>query len=114
MDRELKRGTLELVLLQLLSESDRYGYEITSELANRSSQTFELKEGTLYPVLYRLESSGFVEPYWAVQDRGVPRKYYRITTAGRSELERQRGEWESFVAVIDSLLGNGASVENDR
>lgn len=108
MDRELKRGTLDLVLLQLLSESDRYGYEITSELAGRSAQAFEIKEGTLYPVLYRLESAGFIEPYWQMQERGVPRKYYRITEPGQVELERQRSEWVKFVAVIDSLLGTGA------
>lgn len=108
MNRELKRGTLELVLLQLLSDSDRYGYEITLEVANRSGGVFELKEGTLYPVLYRLEGAGFVEAYWEMQDRGVPRKYYRVTEAGRAELEKQRDEWTRFVDTIGSLLSNGA------
>jgi PadR family transcriptional regulator, regulatory protein PadR len=105
MDRELKRGTLELVLLHLLAEKERYGYELTSELAGRSGGEYELKEGTLYPVLYRLEKAGQVEPYWATQERGVPRKYYRITVAGLAELDRQRGEWERFVGNMDALLG---------
>jgi PadR family transcriptional regulator, regulatory protein PadR len=105
MDRELKRGTLELVLLHLLAEKDRYGYELTAELAARSGGAFELKEGTLYPVLYRLEKAELVEPYWETQERGVPRKYYRITLSGLGELERQWREWESFVAVMSALLG---------
>jgi PadR family transcriptional regulator, regulatory protein PadR len=105
MDRELKRGTLELVLLHLLAEKDRYGYELTAELAARSGGAYELKEGTLYPVLYRLEKGGLVEPYWETQERGVPRKYYRITPAGRRDLERQWEDWESYVAVMTALLG---------
>lgn len=105
MDRELKRGTIEMVLLRLLAEQDRYGYEIAAELAARSEGAFELKEGTLYPVLYRLEQAGSIEPYWETQDRGVPRKYYRITEMGRKNLENQIAGWESFVGVVGSLLG---------
>jgi PadR family transcriptional regulator, regulatory protein PadR len=105
MDRELRRGTLELVLLHLLAEKDRYGYELTAELGARSGGLYELKEGTLYPVLYRLEKAELVEPYWETQERGVPRKYYRITPAGGRELARQAGEWEAFVAVMTALLG---------
>lgn len=105
MDREMKRGTIEMVLLQLLAEQDRYGYEITAELAARSEGAFELKEGTLYPVLYRLEQAGSVEPYWETRDRGVPRKYYRITEVGRQTLASQITGWESFVGVVGALLG---------
>jgi len=105
MDRELKRGTIEMVLLRLLAEEDRYGYELTAELAARSGGAFELKEGTLYPVLYRLEQAGSVEPYWETQDRGVPRKYYRITKSGRETLDSQIAGWEAFVGVVGALLG---------
>ena len=105
MERELKRGTLELVLLALLAEGDRYGYEIVAELAERSGGRFEMKEGTLYPVLYRLEEAGLVEPYWQTQERGVPRKYYRITAGGRSALRAQRSEWRSFVAAVERVIG---------
>jgi PadR family transcriptional regulator PadR len=104
MERELKRGTLEVVLLRLLEDHDRYGYEMTAELATRSGGSFELKEGTLYPVLYRLENAGFIEPYWQTQERGVPRKYYRITSGGRSELAKQMEEWQSFVVTMEALL----------
>lgn len=107
MSRELKRGTLELLLLALLDERERYGYEIVSELEERSGGAFEMKEGTLYPVLYRLEEAGHVEPYWETQARGVPRKYYRITDAGRAERARKEHEWWSFVSVIETMLSKG-------
>lgn len=105
MDRELKRGTLEMVLLRLLAERDRYGYEIVSAIEERSGGRFELKDGTLYPVLYRLEGAGHVEPYWQTQERGVPRKYYRITAQGRGELARLVEEWQGFVSAVSHLIG---------
>ena len=105
MERELKRGTLELVLLALLKDGDRYGYEIVTELAERTNGRFEMKEGTLYPVLYRLEEAALVEPYWQTQERGVPRKYYRMTAAGRAALRSQREEWRAFVSVVEHVLG---------
>jgi PadR family transcriptional regulator, regulatory protein PadR len=114
MDRELKRGTLEMVLLRLLAERDRYGYELTAEMAERSEGTFELKEGTLYPVLYRLENAGLVEPYWETQSRGVPRKYYRITKEGREELNRQLREWQAFLNTMQALLAPEAEDEHHR
>jgi len=107
VDRELRRGTLDMVILALLRDGDRYGYEIVTELAVRTDGRFELREGTLYPVLYRLEEAGQVASYWQTQERGVPRKYYRITAAGRVALEEQRHEWRSFVSVIDHVLGGG-------
>jgi PadR family transcriptional regulator, regulatory protein PadR len=107
MDRELKRGTLEMVLLQLLSERDMYGYEITAALSERSRGAFDVKDGTLYPVLYRLEKADFVQPYWETPDRGVPRKYYRVTAPGRQELARLRQEWDSFASAITRLIQPG-------
>ncbi len=104
MNPELKRGTLELVLLRVLVEKERYGYEMTSELAERSDGAYEMKEGSLYPVLYRLEEAGRIEPRWHTQERGVPRKYYRITAAGEEELDRLTAEWERFVTVMEALL----------
>lgn len=109
MSRELKRGTLEMLLLTLLAERERYGYEIVTELEARSDGAFEMKEGTLYPVLYRLEEAGLVEPYWKTQERGVPRKYYCITAAGRRELSRQVTEWREFVRAIETMLSVGGA-----
>ena len=71
--RELKRGTLEMILLRLLAEGEMYGYQLVSKLEQRSDGQFRIKEGTLYPVLYRLEDAGLVETRWETLERGVPR-----------------------------------------
>lgn len=102
--RQLKRGTLEMILLQLLSERPKYGYELVSQLTERSAGEFELKEGTLYPVLYRLEDQALIEPEWSQPERGVPRKYYRLTPAGSSRLEELRDQWRDFSRSVDRLL----------
>ena len=104
MSRELKRGTIELVLLTLLSDRERYGYEIVSAIEEWSGGRLEVRDGTLYPVLYRLEEAAFIEPRWETPERGVPRKYYGITDAGKEELERLATEWRAFAAGLDAIL----------
>ncbi len=105
IDRELKRGTLEMILLKLLSERAMYGYELVSTLEERGGEQFQLKEGTLYPVLYRLENDGFIEPRWETLERGVPRKYYQLTKSGAKELEQLVRDWRDFANVVERLLG---------
>lgn len=102
--RELKRGTLELIVLHLLAPGEAYGYEIVSTLTARSDGALTVTDGTLYPVLYRLERAGFVEVRWDTPDRGVPRKYYRLTPAGRAELARLEHEWTTFATAMMKLL----------
>src|ERR671912_1392063 len=97
IDRELKRGSLELIVLHLLSPAEAYGYEIVSKLTSQSNGALEVTDGTLYPVLYRLERAGFVSVRWETPERGVPRKYYRLTEIGRAELARLKHEWTTFV-----------------
>jgi len=104
LDKELKRGTLEMVLLKLLTGRAMYGYEIVAALEKLAEQQFQLKEGTLYPVLYRLENDGFVEARWETQERGVPRKYYHITALGKTELERLLAEWRAFSQTLNRIL----------
>jgi PadR family transcriptional regulator PadR len=104
LQREMKRGTLELVLLALLEERDRYGYELVSDLEGRGGEVFQVKEGTLYPVLYRLEDNGWIESYRDIPQRGVPRKYYRLTDQGRDRLKELRGEWSRFRDAVERLL----------
>lgn len=106
-DRELKRGTLEMILLKFLSERAMYGYELISALETRGGQQFQIKEGTLYPVLYRLEKAGFIDPRWETLERGVPRKYYRLTEAGVEQLERLVRDWLDFTATVNQLLEMG-------
>lgn len=110
-ERELKRGTLEMLLLQLLAEEPTYGYELVSRLNARSGGAFETREGTLYPVLYRLEEAGWVVPEWSQPDRGVPRKTYRLTREGRRHLAELTEAWRTFAAAIESVLSGGAEEE---
>ena len=109
MSRELKRGTIELVLLTLLGERERYGYEIVAAIEEGSGGRLEVRDGTLYPVLYRLEEAGFVAPRWETPERGVPRKYYRITDEGKEEARRLRDEWREFAAALDAILDREGS-----
>jgi PadR family transcriptional regulator PadR len=102
--RELKRGTLEMILLKLLSPQPMYGYELIAALEKQGGESFSLKEGTLYPVLYRLEDAGLVETQWKTLDRGVPRKYYNLTKAGIKELQRLISEWQTFVDSVNRLI----------
>lgn len=102
--RELRRGSLELIMLHLLSSGEAYGYEIVTKLTERTSGALEVTDGTLYPVLYRLENAGFVTTRWETPQRGVPRKYYRLTDVGRAELERMTREWTAFADAMTRLI----------
>jgi PadR family transcriptional regulator PadR len=102
--RELRRGSLELIVLHLLSLGEAYGYEIVTSLAERTSGALEITDGTLYPVLYRLERAGFVAVRWETPQRGVPRKYYRLTKAGQAELAELTHEWTAFASAMARLL----------
>lgn len=104
IDRELKRGSLELIVLHLLSPAEAYGYEIVSKLTAQTNGALEVTDGTLYPVLYRLERAKYVAVRWETPERGVPRKYYRLTDEGREELERLREEWTTFAKAMTRLL----------
>ena len=104
IDRELRRGSLELVVLHLLAPGEAYGYEIVSKLTAETDGALEVTDGTLYPVLYRLERAGLVAVRWETPERGVPRKYYRLTEAGREELVRLTHEWSTFATAMTRLL----------
>jgi PadR family transcriptional regulator PadR len=104
IERELKRGSLELIVLHLLASGEAYGYEIVSKLTAETNGALEVTDGTLYPVLYRLERAGFVTVRWETPERGVPRKYYRLTDTGRDELERLTHEWTTFAKAMTKLL----------
>ena len=104
IDRELRRGSLELAILHLLSSGEAYGYEIVSKLTADTNGALEVTDGTLYPVLYRLERAGFVDVRWETPQRGVPRKYYRLTDAGRAELATLTHEWTTFSKAMSRLL----------
>jgi PadR family transcriptional regulator PadR len=104
IERELKRGSLELIVLHLLDSGEAYGYEIVTKVTTRSNGALGVTDGTLYPVLYRLERAGFVAVRWDTPERGVPRKYYRLTDSGRDELARLTQEWQAFAGAMAALL----------
>ncbi|MDA8019310.1 MAG: PadR family transcriptional regulator [Thermoanaerobaculia bacterium] len=110
-ERELKRGILELVLLRLLSARPKYGYELVQELRTSAGEVLEVKEGTLYPVLYRLEEQSLISPQWQTGKRGVPRKYYELTAEGESRLAELRGIWIRFASCVTDLV---ADAEDDH
>ncbi len=117
-DRELKKGTLEMLLLRILSEGKAYGYDLVSQLTDRSGGTFGIKEGTLYPVLYRLQDRGLIEAEWSQPEeraqRGVPRKYYRLTESGATRLTELEESWRQFVAAVESVLESAATESGTR
>ena len=107
--RELSRGTIELAVLALIKDQRRYGYDLLSSLAAATGGFVGVKEGTLYPVLHRLEDAGYIEATWEAEGRGKPRKYYAITAAGRRRLGLLRTEWERLAAGMEQLLNGGRS-----
>ncbi|WP_108669271.1 PadR family transcriptional regulator [Peribacillus acanthi] len=94
------KGFSELILLALLKERDRYGYEITSEMEEKSDGIFKMKEGSLYPALKKLEEKGFIKSYWKDSFDGPRRKYYYITKIGMTELHNQKSQFESLYQII--------------
>ncbi len=98
---QLKKGVLELCVLALLSRGDAYGYEIASRLA----QGIEMGEGTVYPLMRRMQADRLVDTYLVESPAGPSRKYYRLTDAGRERFETQKTEWTAFSAAVDAILG---------
>ena len=107
LDKNLIGGSTRLLLLALLDEVDRYGYDIIRTLAERSQNVFAFKEGTLYPVLHKLEAEGCIRAYEKVVD-GRRRRYYSITRKGKEQLARERTQWETFSAAVTQILGGPA------
>lgn len=99
------KGSTSLILLQLLVEKDMYGYEIVKEMESRSDYVLQIKEGTLYPALHKLEKQQYIESYWQEPDKGPARKYYQITESGKEILHEKTSEWKNFVRVIDKVMG---------
>lgn len=102
--RELSRGTAELAVLSLVEKRKRYGYELLKELEGAGRQVLEIKEGTLYPLLHRLEDAGYIVGEWHAEDRERPRKYYRITPKGRSRARLLRAEWNRLTEAVQEFL----------
>ena len=104
MEKNGLAGSTSLLVLSLLRDGDKYGYEMISQLALRSEGVFELKEGTLYPVLHQLEREGSLESYSAQAASGRTRKYYRLTPKGLKVLEAQEQEFQRVAGAVEQVL----------
>ena len=100
MGTQLKKGTLELCVLSLLSKADMYGFELVGAI----SSEIQISEGTIYPLLKRIKDDGYVTTYLQESQEGPPRKYYSITQRGRITLETMEAEWRSLAAGVNNIL----------
>jgi PadR family transcriptional regulator len=105
MDRELKKGSAELLVLSLVETRARHGYEIGKLIAARSRGALRYNVASLYPLLYRLEKRGWIKGQWVEKTGQRRRRYYRLTPAGRRVLAAQRSGWKNFVAAINRITG---------
>ena len=104
-DRELKKGSAELLVLSLVETRARHGYEIGKLIETRSGGTLTYNVASLYPLLYRLEKRGWIKGQWIEKAGQRRRRYYRLTPAGRRVLDAQRSGWKAFVAAINRITG---------
>lgn len=110
--KEFRRGTLDMLLLKLLAEEERYGYELAAVLEERAGEALEISRGTIYPVLYRLEEDGLLESRWQPpEERGAPKKFYSVTEDGRSRLTEMTERWRTFSAAVANVLSSEGGTE---
>jgi transcriptional regulator len=105
LERELKKGSAELLILALLEARPRHGYELNKLIAARSEGRLVFHIDSLYPLLYRLEERGWLKGTWVEKPEERRRRYYRLTPEGRRILARQRETWDTFVAAVRLVTG---------
>src|SRR5262245_59524073 len=103
LDRELKKGSAELLILSLVEARPRHGYEISKLIEARSGGSLKFNVASLYPLLYRLEKRGWIKGRWVEKAGERRRRYYKLTKDGKKALAAQRSIWESFVAAINRV-----------
>lgn len=104
-ERQMKKGVRDMLVLRLLRSEAKYGYQIIQELKEKSRETFLLKDGTLYPILYRLEDDGLVVSRWSsAVGKQVPRKYYEITEEGIKALEKIEDVWQRISDGVGKIM----------
>ena len=110
IDKELMKGSTTLLILNLLEKENLYGYQLIKKLSEESENIFNLKEGTLYPILHGLEEKGVISSYWD-DTTGKKRKYYSITKQGKKQLKESKEEWKVFSGAVNKVIG-GVSYAN--
>jgi len=105
IDRELKKGSADLLVLSLVEDRQRHGYEICKLIESRSGGAVRFNVASLYPMLYRLEKRGWIQGRWVDKAGQRRRRYYRLSAVGKKVLRAQRTHWQSFVAAINQIAG---------
>jgi transcriptional regulator len=105
LDRELKKGSAELLILSLLQAQARHGYEISQIIEQRSAGTLKFNVASLYPLLYRLEKRGWIAGQWVEKAGQRRRRYYKLTAAGKAMLKEHRRIWAEFVTAMQRITG---------
>jgi PadR family transcriptional regulator len=105
LDRELKKGSAELLILSLVEDQPRHGYDIGNLIERRSKGTLKFNVASLYPLLYRLERRGWIHGRWVEKAGQRRRRYYRLTAEGKKVLAAQRNSWREFVEAINRITG---------
>lgn len=104
LSSDLLRGHTDTIILKLLEDGDKYGYEITKLVSENSGQEYELKEATMYSSLKRLEQDGHIISYWGDETQGGRRRYYRITKSGQDQYKINKQNWTSAKKILEKLL----------
>ncbi|MFC4402693.1 PadR family transcriptional regulator [Gracilibacillus xinjiangensis] len=104
MNKEMLKGTIDLLILSLLEKEDSYGYEISKKIKDKTEGTFLIQEGTLYLSLKRLENNQAITSYWGVKSQGGRRKYYAITEEGRRQLNQFANDWKNVVLIVNKFI----------
>jgi len=104
LNKEMLKGSTVILVLSILEREPMYGYQMIKEIEKDSGGIFSFKEGTLYPILHSLESKGLIESYWLGKEGHRQRKYYRLTSKGKSELKRKKQEWLAFRSAVDKII----------
>ncbi|KNY28666.1 PadR family transcriptional regulator [Pseudobacteroides cellulosolvens] len=103
--KDIIKGNMNLIVLSSLIDGEKYGYEITKVVQNLTEGAIQLKEGSLYPTLHKLEKDKLIEGYWVQQDPGKPsRKYYRITDEGIKTVEQEKQRWKFYINVMGRVI----------
>jgi transcriptional regulator len=105
LDREVKRGSTEMLILALVEDRPRHGYEIARLIEQRSNGVLQFHAASLYPLLYRLEKRGLIKGRWVEKAGQRRRRFYRLTAAGQTILAEQRQTWKDFFAALDRVAG---------
>lgn len=101
---DLLRGHTDTIILKLLMDGDKYGYQITKLIYEDSGRVYELKEATMYSSLKRLEQDGHITSYWGDESQGGRRKYYRISASGRELYKSNKNNWDYSKKILDKLI----------